>query len=52
MAPAEPAATLAAPPAVDPAAAHVVARLRELDPDRLTPLEALAILAELKRTTA
>ncbi len=52
LAPAEPAATLAAPPAVDPAAAHVVARLRELDPDRLTPLEALAILAELKRTTA
>jgi DNA mismatch repair protein MutS len=27
----------------------IVRRLREIDPDRLTPLEALSLLAELKR---
>lgn len=38
-------ATPAAPPAPDP----VAARLRSLDPDRMTPLEALQELARLRR---
>jgi hypothetical protein len=33
----------------DPRAAPVVARLRSVDVDRLTPLEALNLLAELRR---
>ena len=36
-----------APP--DPSAAEVMARLEALDPDRMTPIEALMALSELKR---
>lgn len=38
------------PPLVTPPAEHpVVARLRDVDPDALTPLQALTLLAELRR---
>jgi DNA mismatch repair protein MutS len=37
------------PPAADRGAAAVVARLAAVDPDRMTPLEALTLLGELKR---
>jgi DNA mismatch repair protein MutS len=35
-------------PEPEPAAAEVLDRLRELDPNAMTPLEALTLLAELK----
>jgi DNA mismatch repair protein MutS len=35
--------------AIDPAAAEVLAELRERDPDRLTPIEALALLSAWRR---
>jgi DNA mismatch repair protein MutS len=38
----------AAPAPEPPAESPLVARLRELDPDRITPLEALRLLAELR----
>ena len=41
---------LAPPP--DPAAQDVMARLGDLDPDRMTPIEALMALADLKRASA
>jgi DNA mismatch repair protein MutS len=37
----------APPPAAPPSPDPVTSRLREIDPDRLTPLEALTVLAEL-----
>ena len=33
----------------DPVAAEVLARVRDLDPDRMTPIEAMLALAELRR---
>ena len=47
----EASAVPAAPP-VDPAALAVMARLGGLDPDRMTPIEALMALSELKRAAA
>ncbi len=43
------ASAVPAGPPVDPAAAGVMARLVDLDPDRMTPIEALMALSELKR---
>ena len=34
----------------DPGGSAALARLRELEPDRMTPLEALTVLDELRRT--
>ena len=36
-------------PPPDPVAASVLARVRDLDPDRMTPIEALMALADLRR---
>ena len=44
----EPSAVVYAEP--DPVAAEVLARVRDLDPDRMTPVEALIALSELRRS--
>ena len=48
-APSDTPVALAAP---DPIATEVLDRLHDLEPDRMTPIEALMALAELKRTAA